>query len=70
MVLEQEIMRQQQHFAAFQSSTPEERYLELQSRRPDLFDRVPQFQLASYIGVKPESLSRIRKRIAKKKRNS
>jgi hypothetical protein len=34
--------------------------------RPDLLDRVPQYQLASYLGIKPESLSRIRKRIMKK----
>ena len=31
--------------------------------QPGLFQRIPQYQLASYIGVKPESLSRIRKRI-------
>ena len=66
LILEKEIMNQQQHFAEFQSSTPEERYLKLQKTRPDLIGRVPQFQLSSYIGVKPESLSRIRKRIAKK----
>jgi len=66
LILEKEITNQQQHFAEFQSSTPEERYLNLQKTRPDLIERVPQFQLSSYIGVKPESLSRIRKRIAKK----
>jgi len=70
MILEQEIMKQQQHFTEFQNSTPEERYIKLQNTRPDLIERVPQFQLSSYIGVKPESLSRIRKRIAGKKRNS
>ncbi len=70
IILEKEIMKQQQHFAEFQNSSPEERYIRLQKTRPDLIDRVPQFQLSSYIGVKPESLSRIRKRIADKKRNS
>jgi len=69
LILEKEIMNQQQHFAEFQNSTPEERYLKLQKTRPHLIERVPQFQLSSYIGVKPESLSRIRKRIAEK-RNS
>jgi signal-transduction protein with cAMP-binding, CBS, and nucleotidyltransferase domain len=69
LILEKEIMNQQQHFTEFQNSTPEERYLKLQKTRPDLIERVPQFQLSSYIGVKPESLSRIRKRIAEK-RNS
>jgi len=31
--------------------------------RPGLMERVPQYQLASYLGIKPESLCRIRKRI-------
>ena len=66
LILEKELMNQQQHFTEFQNSTPEERYLKLVKTRPDLIERVPQFQLASYIGIKPESLSRIRKRIAKK----
>ncbi len=53
----------QEMVAQYMSSTPEERYLHLLENRPDLFDRVPQYHIASYIGVKPESLSRIRNRI-------
>ncbi|MGB2129761.1 MAG: Crp/Fnr family transcriptional regulator [Flavicella sp.] len=68
LILQGEILKQQQHFIAYQSSTPEERYLNLQKTRPDLIERVPQFQLSSYLGVKPESLSRIRKRIIDKQR--
>ena len=49
--------------ADYMVSTPEERYLKLVKIRPDLLDRVPQYQLASYIGVTPESLSRIRNRL-------
>lgn len=49
-------------FSAFISSTPEERYHTLMEKRPDLIDRVPQYQLASYLGITPESLSRIKKR--------
>ncbi len=44
----------------------EKRYLDLLKNRPELIERVPQYQLASYLGVKPESLSRIRKRILAK----
>lgn len=44
---------------------PEQRYKKLQQERPDLLNRVPQHQIASYLGIKPESLSRIRKRITK-----
>jgi CRP-like cAMP-binding protein len=54
----------QESLARYRISTPEERYRELARRRPDLLQRVPQYQIASYLGVKPESLSRIRRRIA------
>jgi len=54
---------QEQHLV-FKNSTPKERYLILVKERPDLVDRVPQYQLASYLGIKPETLSRIRKRIS------
>lgn len=52
--------------ADFKNSTPEQRYLNLQKNRPDLLQRVPQHQIASFLGIKPQSLSRIRKRIAQK----
>lgn len=46
--------------------SPEERYLHLMNNRPELLDQISQFQLSSFIGVKPESLSRLRKRLSKK----
>lgn len=52
--------------ANFMMSSPEERYIDLQRNKPALLQRVPQHQLASYIGVAPESLSRIRKRLLTK----
>lgn len=51
----------------FITSSPEERYLNLLSTKPELLNRVPQHQIASYLGMKPQSLSRIRKRLANKK---
>ncbi len=44
---------------------PEKRYEKLQQERPELLNRVPQYQIASYLGIKPETLSRIRKRAIK-----
>lgn len=55
--------RIQDELALFMISTPEERYLNLQKNRQDLLQRIPQHQIASYIGITPESLSRIRKRL-------
>ena len=42
---------------------PQMRYLNLLKQRPELVDKIPQHYIASYLGIKPESLSRIRKRI-------
>ena len=53
----------QSSFSKFKNSTPEQRYLHLIKTRPQLIQRVPQYQIASYLGIKPESLSRIRKRL-------
>lgn len=63
---EQNLQAYQEKFANYISWSPEQRYIDLLTNRADLIDRVPQFQLASYLGVKPESLSRIRKRLANK----
>jgi len=44
--------------------SPDQRYLHFIKTYPDLVQRVPQYHIASYVGVKPQSLSRIRKRFA------
>ena len=46
--------------------TPEERYLKTLHNNSIYFERVPQHYIASYLGIAPESLSRIRKRIMHK----
>ena len=51
----------------FVSMKPEERYLNFITNRPGLINRVPQYHIASYLGIKPETLSRIRKRVVTKK---
>ena len=42
----------------------EERYIEFQNLYPSIIQRVPQYALASYLGMSPEFLSKIRKRLA------
>lgn len=54
--------RQQLVYDDFKNLTPEKRYEKLLASRPDLINRVPQYMIASYLGIQPASLSRIRKR--------
>jgi CRP-like cAMP-binding protein len=59
------LAKNQALFDDYKNSTPEQRYLNLMQTRPELLQRVPQHQLASYLGIKPQSLSRIRNRLVK-----
>ena len=66
-ILSEELLAKQRiDFDEFKTSSPEQRYLNLLQKRPDLIQRVPQHQLASYLGIKPQSLSRLRARILEK----
>jgi CRP-like cAMP-binding protein len=48
------------------SSNAEERYLEFLRAYPSIAQRVPQTMLASYLGMTPETVSRIRKNLSRK----
>jgi len=56
-----------QRIAKSFSEDAEQRYLSLITNHPDLPQRVPQYLVASYLGIKPQSLSRIRQNLVKKK---
>lgn len=45
------------------TKTPEALYLDLLQNRPSLMQRVPLYMIASYLGITPEHLSRIRKKV-------
>lgn len=51
------------HFLSFIKFTPRERYMKLLDERPELVLRVPQQYIASYLGITPVSLSRIRSKL-------
>ena len=47
------------------TKSPEERYIDLMKNNPEVLLRVPQHYIATYLGITPVSLSRIRNRVAK-----
>lgn len=53
----------QQRYNAAQSDHAEERYKQLIKEHPEIAARVPLIYIASYLGIKPESLSRVRKQL-------
>ena len=56
--------------AMMQSASPEEKYKSLIEKYPQVFQRVPLHHIASYLGIEPESLSRLRKRLLLKQKKS
>ncbi|MDF2454957.1 MAG: fnr [Cytophagaceae bacterium] len=63
--LQNHIRQLQKRINLLLSATAEKRYLEFVRLYPDLTLRVPQWMIASYLGITPESLSRVRKELAK-----
>ncbi len=53
------------HFLSFIKDSPTQRYLNLIKENPKIIQRVPQQYIASYLGITPVSLSRIRNKIKK-----
>ncbi len=64
----EELKKAKSEWTKFVTSSPEERYLHLMETRPSLFNRVAHHQIASYLGMQPQSLSRIRKRVFHKEK--
>jgi CRP-like cAMP-binding protein len=67
MLLESNSSAAQLRISDFISSSAEDRYLNFLKTYPKLVQRVPQSQIASYLGITPQSLSRIRKELSEKK---
>ncbi|GAA5220776.1 Crp/Fnr family transcriptional regulator [Membranihabitans marinus] len=63
LLSEELLANKKAEFDEFRTSSPEQRYLNLLNTRPDLFQRVPQYQIASFLGITPQSLSRMRNRL-------
>ncbi len=66
-VLEEEFKAARTRISDFVSASAEERYVHFLKDHPDLFQRIPLQQIASYLGMTPQTLSRIRKDLATKR---
>lgn len=67
IVIEEVFIKTLKGLSSLYTATPELRYEEFIKNHPDLQQRISQYHIASYVGVKPQSLSRIRKRIFNQK---
>jgi CRP-like cAMP-binding protein len=66
MGLQKSTSAQNKRIAASLSATAEERYDSFLKTYPTIAQRVPQHMIASYLGISPETLSRIRKQLSRK----
>lgn len=64
LVIEQVFLQTIKQLTGLYTNTSEHRYLSFMTHFRDIQQRIPQYYLASYVGVKPQSLSRIRRRLA------
>jgi len=65
--LQKSMEAKNQRIVASLSETAEERYNDFLKKYPSLVQRVPQHMIASYLGISPETLSRIRKQQSHKR---
>ena len=64
MAIEQVFLAVMEQIRSLYADPPAARYQQFLATYPDLVQRIPQYYIASYVGVKPQSLSRIRKRLS------
>lgn len=67
LLMQNNIVALQRRVIAYMSLSAEEKYLKLMDVCPDIINRAPQQHIASYLGITPETLSRIRKQVSHKK---
>jgi len=65
-LLHNHIRQLQKRLNLLLSATAEKRYLDFIHLYPNLLNRIPQWMIASYLGITPESLSRVRKELSQK----
>ncbi len=66
LIFESYILGQEIRIRSFVAETAQERYERLSTEQPELLKRTPQIYLANFLGITPQSLSRLRRKIVKK----
>ncbi|EKB57684.1 Crp/Fnr family transcriptional regulator [Bergeyella zoohelcum] len=69
-LLHRHIHTLQKRITMLQAFTAEQRYLDFIKTYPDILMRVPQSMVASYLGITPETLSRVRRELVTKHKNA
>lgn len=64
IIAEQKLIELHERTAGFLLDSAEERYAKLLQQKPNIHARVPLYLIAQYLGIKAESLSRIRRRMS------
>lgn len=67
LAIEHVFLSSLEQLKSFYKDSPAERYQQFLRSYPGLVQRIPQYYIASYVGIKPQSLSRIRKRLVTQK---
>ena len=62
-----QLAHHQLSYDSYRLLSPEARYQKFVADRPDLVNLIPQYMIANYLGIRPQSLSRIRKRLVNSK---
>lgn len=70
ILMQNNIVALQRRVIAYMSLSAEEKYLKLMEVAPDIMARAPQQYIASYLSITPETLSRIRRKVATKPKRS
>ncbi|MGX5690813.1 Crp/Fnr family transcriptional regulator [Arcticibacter tournemirensis] len=66
LAIENVFLSSLQQLKSFYKDSPTERYQQFLRSYPSLVQRIPQYHIASYVGIKPQSLSRIRRKLVHK----
>ena len=66
IIFEAYAVEQEIRIRSFISETAQERYERLATEQPELMQRTPQIYLANFLGITPQSLSRLRRKIVNK----